>query len=76
MAKEKEIRTLRRRETPVKKRGVKAYDAKIRQIRKWHMNRVKWSGKPQVESPNTKLLPKRRGLQPVEYYINQVKKPN
>lgn len=76
MGKEKTVKTsTRRRETPMKKRGVEAYEKKVRGIKKWHGHLTKCREK-EVINPNNKLSVKRKELKPVDFYVDQVKKPS
>jgi hypothetical protein len=71
----KEI-AVRRRSTPVKIRGGKAYQAKVRTVTKWHKRVEKIREKPAEVNPNTKVQAKRKDLQPLNYYVDKIKKPS
>ena len=75
---EKKVKTVHRKETPVKKRGGQCYHTKVEEITHWY-NQLVENQKTPVE-PNKdknhpdKLPRKRADLKPLEYYIERIKK--
>ena len=55
-----------------------SYRHKVDKITKWYNHLLKERENPKGDNlvnPNNKLEPKRKELKPLEYYINQIKKP-
>jgi len=75
MSKEKEQIRVKRRETPVKKRGGQAYETKVRRIKKWYAQLVKCRER-EIVNPNADVPIFRKELKPLDFYINKIKKPN
>jgi hypothetical protein len=71
---EKKKVTTHRRETPIKKRSLEAYQRKISKVTKWYNNLLKERENPTVINSNTKQEPKRKQLKPLDFYIDKIKK--
>ena len=77
MGKEAKLKlAVKRRSTPVKKRGGPAYERKVIRIRKQYNHLLKCRETPADINPNTKVPARRKVLQPLDFYIGQVKKPS
>lgn len=64
------------RNTPVKKRSSSCYQNKIRKITKWYNDLIIYREKNILTiNPNTKTEVKRKELEPLEFYIEKIKKP-
>jgi len=60
----------------LKGRKLSTYQKKVDKITCWHNKLSHYREKSAEINPNTKLIAKRRELQPLEYYIEKIKKPN
>ena len=52
------------------------YQHKVDRIRKWYEHLQKERERPIQINPNTKQEPKRKELKELQFYIDQIKKPN
>ena len=62
------------KKTPVKKRSQSCYQRKIDKITKWYNRLLKFREK-EIINPNTKQPSKRKELKPLQFYLDQIKKP-
>ena len=71
---EKKLKTVHRKETPVKKRDGNCYQNKVEEITEWYRILVENRKKEPKINPHNNLPYKRAELKDLQFYLDKIKK--